>query len=93
MDGYLGVLCVGLTETFKPMKCVLTCRKMDGGHTEREIIAEYESLLEEWKLNNNLLNMNNECLKILILFYMKVKRVVTDNAANMKKTFSLNFLS
>lgn len=66
---------------------------MDGAHTEREIIAEYESLLEEWKLNNNLLNMNYECLKILILFYMKVKRVVTDNAANTKKTFSLNFLS
>ena len=58
MDGYLGVSCVGVTDDFKPFHCVLACKKMEGRHTATAIIAEYEAVLEAWRLQNKVLKFN-----------------------------------
>lgn len=51
MKSYLGVSCSFVTETFVPFTCFLTLKEMPKHHTAAAIFAEYEAIMEEWKIS------------------------------------------
>ncbi len=53
MDGYIGFTCSAVTDEFEKFVVFLGIRKMHGRHTSQAILAEYEQLLQDWKIPSN----------------------------------------
>ena len=50
MLGFIGFSCQGVSSTFEPFNAFLTLKQMKGSHTAQAIVAEYEHVVEMWKL-------------------------------------------
>lgn len=53
MDGYIGFTCSAVSDDFEKFVVFLGVRKMHGRHTSQAILAEYEQLLQDWKIPSN----------------------------------------
>ncbi len=53
IDGYIGFTCSAVTDEFEKFVVFLGIRKMHGRHTSQAILAEYEQLLQDWKIPSN----------------------------------------
>ena len=53
MQGYCGISCAAVTDDYQPFSCLLSINRLEGQHTARAILAEYEEIVEEWKISRS----------------------------------------
>ena len=55
MDGYLGLSVSGIDKNFVPFKAYLACCHVQGSHTGKRILSEYEDIVQNWGLQNKVI--------------------------------------
>lgn len=55
MLGFMGTSVAGVTHDYEPFMCLLSIKNLTGSHTGRAILAEYEEIVQEWKLSSKVI--------------------------------------
>ena len=71
MQGYCGISCAAVTDDYQPFSCLLSINRLEGQHTARAILAEYEEIVEEWKISQKVVSI------VIYLFYIYRFNLVT----------------